>query len=93
MTMFRFFDKSGARELLDASIDRKLLLKRSEDDELADRVRTYFHNGDRLTVDLDAGTLEWDPVEPGKLASSQLSMRVHQWLGKYKIQVMQCGTA
>lgn len=85
MARFEFFDKSSARELLDTSISKNLMLKRSEADELDDRVRTYFHNGDRLTVDLEAGTLEWEPLDPGKLASSQLSMRIHQWLGKYRI--------
>lgn len=85
MARFEFFDKSSARELLDTSISKNLMLKRSEADESEDRVRTYFHNGDRLTVDLENGTLEWEPLDPGKLASSQLSMRIHQWLGKYRI--------
>lgn len=54
-----------------------LLIPSQGPDEL-----TFFHNGDKLTVNTKTGKLLWEPLKPGEMATSKLSMRIHQWFGK-----------
>ncbi len=42
----------------------------------------YFQNGDKMTINLKTGMLLWEPMTPGKMFTSRLSMRLHQWFGK-----------
>ncbi len=69
--------------LLEEALGIDLLIPSGATDELV-----FFHNGDRMTVNAKTGMMQWEPLNPGELATSKLSMRVHQWFAKgiiYKI--------
>lgn len=74
---YKFTRPSQLEDTLLESIDTDLLLPESEDGVLA-----YFHNGDKMTVSLKDGTIDFDSPHPGEMAGSKLSMRLHQWFAK-----------
>lgn len=47
-----------------------------------DNCITYFHNGDRMDINIETGELVYDTVRPGNAFGSTLAMRLHQWFIK-----------
>lgn len=78
MSMWKF-NTPDVETLLMERIDSKFMLPSVPDQPNLVRL---FHNGDKMTVDLETGIMEWEPVEPGALGTSRLSMCLHQWFGK-----------
>ena len=51
----------------------------------------FTHNGDDMAIELDTGIVHWEPLKPGDISSSKLSMRLHQWFGKGLIRPLEGG--
>jgi len=75
--MYKFNNVSGLDTFLLESLGVDLLLPSGSNDQVI-----FFHDGDKLTVNLTTGELCWEPIEPGKMSTSKLSLRFHQWWGK-----------
>ena len=43
---------------------------------------TFFQNGDKMTVNTVTGEMIWEPLNPGDMFTSKLSLRLHQWFSK-----------
>lgn len=77
--MFKFRNMDNVEDFLLEYLGVEYLLTKSIHSA---NTLIYFHNGDKLTVYLDTKELEWEPLRPGVMSSSRLSMRIHQWLSK-----------
>lgn len=64
-------------EMLSNYIEGSLEIKSDNPDNTV-----YFHNGDKLTVNVETGMAEYEPLVPGDFSHSKVTMRVHQWLMK-----------
>ena len=42
----------------------------------------FFQNGDKMTVNTATGEMMWEPLKPGDMFTSKLSLRLHQWFSK-----------
>ena len=88
MSMWKFQQTETLEDLLLSNLGDELIIPGGTDEQVI-----FFHNGDRLTVDLKTGITEWEPIKPGEFGSSRLSMRFHQWFGKGLIRPMNEGEA
>ncbi len=75
--MYKFNNISDVETFLLESLGTDLLLPGKSNNEAV-----FFHSGDKLTVDLKSGKFTWEPIEPGNMVTSKLSLRFHQWWGK-----------
>lgn len=77
MSYWKFNSVSNLEDLLLNSIELELLLPST-----SPGVLKYFHNGDKMTINLTTGAIEWEPIEPGSFTTSKLAIRFHQWFMK-----------
>lgn len=75
--MFKFRNVRNLEDFLMKSCGKELRIPSASENEVI-----LFHNGDKMTVNLETGELEWEPVIPGEMFTSRLSLRLHQWFGK-----------
>lgn len=81
MYKYKFRNISNIEEILLDSLGVDLLLPSSAQDCVE-----YFHNGDKMSINVSTGELIWEPIEPGSMWTSKLALRFHQWVGKGIIQ-------
>lgn len=77
MSMWQFRNPGEVEDVLLNSIGTDYIIPGGSNDQTV-----FFHNGDKLTVDMKTGVAEWEPITPGSITSSKLAMRVHQWFAK-----------
>lgn len=77
MANYKFRNMENIEDFLLESLGCEMLLPESTDTELK-----FFHNGDIMTINTKSGTMLWEPISPGSMTTSKLSMRLHQWYGK-----------
>lgn len=75
--MYKFRETSGIEDFLLNSLGIDLVIPSFSKEEIV-----FFHNGDKMTVNTETGELVWEPVYPGEMFTSKLSMRIHQWFSK-----------
>lgn len=75
--MFKFRNVRNLEDFLMESCGKELRIPSASENEVI-----LFHNGDKMTVNLETGEMEWEPVIPGKAYTSRLSLRLHQWFVK-----------
>jgi len=75
--MWQFRNVDGLEDFLLKNLGADHLLPGSTSDEAV-----YFMNGDKMTINLKTGEMIWEPIEPGSMATSRLSMKLHIWFGK-----------
>lgn len=76
--MFKFCRVENLEDwLLNEQLGSELLIDHSDPNVLV-----FFSNGDKMTVHISERIMEWEPISPGSLSTSRLSMRLHQWYGK-----------
>lgn len=51
---------------------------------------TFFHNGDKMIINLKLKTMIWEPIKQGDMFTSRLSMKFHQWFGNGYIKYVGC---
>lgn len=83
MYQFKYKGDELERFLIDEQLGVEFLIENAYPDP---NKLTFFHHGDRMTVDLPSGVMEWEPIEPGSFTSSKLVMRFHQWFVKWIIK-------
>ena len=84
MGLWKFNEGYDIHDLLRSNIPENLKLPGSQTDKIE-----YFSNGDRMTIDLANRELEYDSANPGSMASSRLSMKLHMWFSKGIISPIQ----
>ena len=75
--MYKFRETNGVEDFLLNSLGIDLVISSSSEDEIV-----FFQNGDKMTVNTETGELVWEPIYPGEMFTSKLSMRIHQWFSK-----------
>lgn len=75
--MFKFRNVQNLEDFLMKSCGKELTIPSASKNEVV-----LFQNGDKMTVNLETGELQWEPVIPGEAFTSRLSLRLHQWFGK-----------
>lgn len=75
--MFKFRNVQNLEDFLMESCGKELRIPSASKNEVV-----LFQNGDKMTVSLETGELQWEPVIPGEIFTSRLSLRLHQWFGK-----------
>lgn len=75
--MFKFRNVQNLEDFLMESCGKELRIPSASKNEVV-----LFQNGDKMTVSLETGELQWEPVIPGEMFTSRLSLRLHQWFGK-----------
>lgn len=75
--MYRFRNIQGLEDFLLETLDEKFIIPSSNSEEIV-----FFHNGDKMTVNTNTGVIDWEPIKPGDMFTSKLSLRFHQWFGK-----------
>lgn len=86
MSNYRFSPGIDVEDVLLASFDTKLIMP-NEPGDGPGTIR-YFQSGDRMLVDPKNGMIEWDPIEPGRVTTSLLSMKLHFWFAKGMIRAI-----
>lgn len=81
--MYKFRDTQGLEDFLLDTLGVEFLIPSSNPGEVA-----YFHNGDKMTVNVETGEIDWEPISPGNMFTSRLSLRFHQWFGKGIIETI-----
>lgn len=80
MTIFKFTDRVGdVEDFLRNELNPDLIIPHGDPDQ--DAV-TYFQNGDKLAINVNARTIVWDTVHPYLFTSSRINHVVHRWYGK-----------
>lgn len=79
MYQFKYIGERLEKFLIEEQLGDELLIKNALPDPSK---LTFFQNGDKMTVDITSGIMEWEPVKPGSFTSSKLAMRLHQWFVK-----------
>lgn len=74
IVMYKFKKIDKLEDFLLTNIDADLIIPSHSKDEVV-----FFQNGDKMTVNLNTGVLVWEPLSPGEMFTSKLSMRLHQW--------------
>lgn len=77
MTTWIFNEGVDIEETLLNGIEDKYLLP-SRNPELVE----YFMNGDKMSINISTREMEWEPLYPGEMHTSKLSLRLHQWFAK-----------
>lgn len=81
--MFKFRNSNIDIEgFLISQIEDSLMLPSNENKDIVE----YFSNGDKMTVNLKTKEIDWNPINPGSMSTSKLSLRIHQWFGKGLIE-------
>ncbi len=75
--MYRFDTVDGLDNMLIGSLGADTLVPGGDPD-----TRTFFHHGDKLTVNTRTGAADYEPIKPGDMFHSRISLRFHQWFGK-----------
>lgn len=74
--MYKFREANGIEDFLLNSLGVDLIIPSSEPEIV------FFQNGDKMTVNVETGELIWEPIQPGEMFTSKLSLRIHQWFSK-----------
>ena len=74
--MYTFREANGIEDFLLNSLGVDLIIPSSEPEIV------FFQNGDKMTVNVETGELIWEPIQPGEMFTSKLSLRIHQWFSK-----------
>ncbi|MCM1214144.1 MAG: hypothetical protein NC548_06440 [Lachnospiraceae bacterium] len=77
MALWKFRDIENLEDFLLDTVGIDYLLPGSNHNEVI-----YFANGDKMTIDLSTGKMNWEPIRPGSFSTSRLALRLHQWFGK-----------
>lgn len=80
--MFKFRNIEDIETFLLESLGTELLIPSNKANEAV-----FFHNGDKMTVNITTGEVIWEPIKSGDMFTSRLSLRLHQWFGKGIIDV------
>lgn len=75
--MYEFTNIENLEEFLIESLGTEMIVLPYKAEETV-----FFHNGDKMTINTLTGSMIWEPIKPGCMSSSRLSMRFHQWFGK-----------
>lgn len=75
--MYKFRNVQDLETFLLDSLGVDLIIPSAAPDEI-----TFFSNGDKMTVNTSIGKLLWEPIKPGDMFTSKLSVRFHSWWGK-----------
>lgn len=76
MSNFIFRNKSNIETILINDLGTNLIISKSND------IIKFFQNGDNLTVNTKTGEVEYDPICPGTIFTSKISLRINQWFAK-----------
>lgn len=78
MADYKFRDTINDLEtFLLCNLGPELLIPSSNSDEAI-----FFQNGDKMTINLITREMVWEPIKPGEMFNSKLSLRLHHWFGK-----------
>lgn len=77
MSMWQFQNPEKVEKVLLDSLGTDYIIPGGSNDQTV-----FFHNGDKMTVDMKTGLMEWEPITPGSFTTSKLAMRLHQWFAK-----------
>lgn len=77
MALWQFQDIENLEDFLLDTVGVDYLLPGANSNEAI-----YFANGDKMTINLSTGKMNWEPIRPGSLATSRLALRLHQWFNK-----------
>ena len=78
MANYKFQDRAGDLEtFLLENTKMELAIPSNNSNEIV-----LFQNGDRMTINLITRVMVWEPIIPGDMFHSHLSLRLHQWFGK-----------
>lgn len=72
--MYKFKEVNGLREFLIKHLGEELIIQSQLKNEIS-----FFQNGDKMTINTETGEMNWEPINPGKMFTSKLSLRIHQW--------------
>lgn len=86
MSYFRF-NTDDVEDFVLNQLGVDLLIKSNNPDEIV-----FFSNGDRMTINPKEKTMDWEPIKPGEMFTSRLSLRLHQWFGKGHISPIKSPT-
>lgn len=75
--MYQFREVNGIREFLIEWFGEDLIIPSISENEIS-----FFQKGDKMTVNTETGVMTWEPLKPGEMFTSKLSLRVHQWFAK-----------
>lgn len=75
--MYKFRETNGIEDFLLNSLGVDLIVPSPSKEEIV-----FFQNGDKMTVNTETGELLWEPIHPGEMFTSKLSLRIHQWFSK-----------
>ena len=62
MSMWQFQNPEKVEEVLLDSLGTDYIIPGGSNDQTV-----FFHNGDKMTVDMKTGLMEWEPITPGAL--------------------------
>lgn len=72
--MWKFKNTQGLENFLLTTLGTDMQLPSADENKMV-----FFQNGDKMTIDLFTGDLLWEPIAPGTMFTSKLSLRLHQW--------------
>lgn len=75
--MYKFKNVNNVEDFLLETLGADLIIPSESKDEIV-----FFHNGDKMTVNTITGNMLWEPLKPGGIFTSKLSLRIHQWFSK-----------
>ena len=75
--MYKFHNVDKLEDFLLESVGTDMLIPSCEKDTIC-----FFHNGDKMTINTVTGDMVWEPICPGKMFTSRLSLLFHKWFGK-----------
>lgn len=81
--MYQFREVNGIREFLIKRLGEDLIIPSP-----FENVISFFQNGDQLNVNTETGVMTWEPLKPGEMFTSKLSLRVHQWFANGTIRII-----
>lgn len=77
MSEWKFKNTPDVEDFTLNSLGIDLLISAPEDDAIC-----FYSNGDMMTIWPKEDKLIWEPLHPGEMSTSKLSLRLHQWFGK-----------
>lgn len=77
MALYQFRKNEDLETLLMESIPDDYMLPGKTNDEVV-----YFHNGDRMAINLQTGVMDFDTVHPGEMFHSRLQHCLNKWYAR-----------
>ena len=75
--MYKFHNVDNLENFLLVNVGIDLVVPPYENNTIC-----FSHNGDNMTINTVTGNMLWEPISPGKIFTSKLSLLLHRWFNK-----------